>query len=87
MAARMANKRRVDRVMASPSAKNTRRTDWPLAAILARLASMSSCLKGRNFFCGAVYISQKVHWFHEQPLVTGKISDLASLGGRNTGSI
>ena len=42
--------------------------------------------KALNFFCGAVYISQKVHWFQEQPSVTGRIRDSASLGGRNTGS-
>lgn len=32
-------------------------------------------------------ISQKVHSFHEQPSVTGRISDSDSLGGRNTGSM
>jgi hypothetical protein len=33
-----------------------------------------------------VYILQKVQRFHEQPSVTGRISDSASLGGRITGS-
>ena len=28
-----------------------------------------------------------LHWFQEQPLVTGRISDFASLGGRKTGSM
>ena len=46
----------------------------------------SSSLRARNAFCGAVYISQNVHLFHEQPSVTGRISDCDSLGGRNTGS-
>lgn len=38
--------------------------------------------RARKRFCGAVYISQKVHRFQEQPSVTGKINELASLGGR-----
>jgi len=46
----------------------------------------SASSRARKFFCGAVYISQKVHLFHEQPSVTGRISDSASLGGRKTGS-
>jgi hypothetical protein len=33
-----------------------------------------------------VYISQKAHLFHEQPKVTCRISEFASLGGRNKGS-
>jgi hypothetical protein len=32
-------------------------------------------------------MSQNVHLFHEQPLVTCRISDFHSLGGRKTGSI
>src|SRR5690554_5929686 len=48
---------------------------------------MSSSLRARNFFWGCVYISQNVHWFQEQPLVTWRIKDLASLGGRKTGSM
>jgi hypothetical protein len=51
-----------------------------------RVSSVSATSRARNFFCGAVYISQKVQWFHEQPSATGRISDSASLGGRNTGS-
>ena len=50
------------------------------------LASTSSSLRARKAFCGAVYISQKVQWFQEQPSVTGRISDCASEGGRKTGS-
>jgi hypothetical protein len=34
-----------------------------------------------------VYISQNVQAFQEQPLVTGRISECASLGGRKTGSM
>ena len=50
------------------------------------LSSVSASSRARNFFCGAVYISQNRHRFHEQPSVTGRISDSASLGGRKTGS-
>jgi hypothetical protein len=50
------------------------------------LSTISASSRARNAFCGAVYISQKVHLFHEQPSVTGRISDSASLGGRKTGS-
>src|SRR5690554_759597 len=72
--------------MASPSARNTRCTIN--CSPLRRISSSTSfSSRARNFFCGAVYISQKVHWFHEQPLVTGRISEWASLGGRNTGSM
>jgi hypothetical protein len=49
------------------------------------LSSTSSSLRARNCFCGAVHLAE-VHWFHEQPSVTGRISDSASLGGRKTGS-
>ena len=45
-------------------------------------SSTSSSLRGRKRFCGAVYISQNVHRFQEQPSVTGRISESASLGGR-----
>lgn len=57
-----------------------------------------ACIKLNNLFVSLLMInlhlnhkfrhtiSQKVHWFHEQPSVTGRISDSASLGGRNTGS-
>src|SRR5690554_2839473 len=72
--------------MASPSARNTLGTDSKASAARAISRRISSGLRARNFFWGWVYISQKVHWFHEQPLVTGRISDFASLGGRNTGS-
>ena len=46
------------------------------------LSNTSASSRGRNFFCGAVYISQNVQRFHEQPSVTGRISESASLGGR-----
>src|SRR5699024_12560781 len=59
----------------------------PISPVRRISSSTSSSLRARNFFCGWVYMSQKVHWFHEQPLVTGKINDRPSLGGRNTGSI
>lgn len=32
------------------------------------------------------YIAQYVQWFHEQPIVAWSRCELASLGGRNTGS-
>jgi hypothetical protein len=50
------------------------------------LVSTSSSLRARKAFWGAVYISQKVQAFHEQPSVTGRIRDSASEGGRKTGS-
>jgi hypothetical protein len=62
--------------------------DLPAEALAAGLANESDALQhlglvaGRNRFCGAVYISQKLHLFHEQPSVTGRISESASLGGR-----
>ena len=49
-------------------------------------SSTSVSGRARKAFCGAVYISQNVQWFHEQPLVSGRISESASLGGRKTGS-
>jgi len=51
------------------------------------LASTSLSFRARKRFCGAVYISQNVQRFQEQPSVSGRISDCASLGGRNTGSM
>lgn len=50
------------------------------------LSSTSSSARAWKRFCGAVYISQNVQRFHEQPSVTGRMSDSASLGGRKTGS-
>ena len=83
----MVSSRRVGSTNASPSARKTRRTRSPRLAAVARMASStSSSPRARKAFCGAVYISQKVHLFQEQPSVTGRISDCASLGGRNTGS-
>src|SRR6056297_2296506 len=72
---------------ASPSAKKIRRTLGPWSSPQRRIICMTSpSSRALNFFCGAVYISQNMHLFQEQPSVTGRISESASLGGRNTGS-
>ena len=73
----------MESVIASPSARKTRSTLSPNCSRQRRmLSSTSSSLRGRKRFCGAVYISQNVHRFQEQPSVTGRISESASLGGR-----
>ncbi|EXI74409.1 MAG: hypothetical protein AW07_01951 [Candidatus Accumulibacter sp. SK-11] len=78
----MRSRRRVGSTSASPSARKTRRTTSPQRSPVSRMLSRTSAsARARNCFCGAVYISQKVQWFHEQPSVTGRISDSASLGG------
>ena len=87
MASRISRRRRTDSVIASPSARKTRRTGWPLRATAASSASISANGFTRNFFCGSVYISQKVQRFQEQPLVTCRIRLRASDGGRKTGSM
>ena len=87
MASSIASSRRYDRVIASPSARKMRRTGKPPVASVCSSCRIDCISLGRNFFCGSVYISQKVHLFQEQPLVTCRISELASLGGRYTGSM
>ena len=53
--------------------------DQALAAA-ADLLQYLVLVAGAKFLCGWVYISQKPHLFQEQPLVTGRISECASLG-------
>ena len=72
----------MESVIASPSARKTRLRPPPNCSLQRRmLSSTSSSPRGRKRFCGAVYISQNVHRFQEQPSVKGGISESASLGG------